>query len=132
MNPIEQEACESFTGLMLKLHKDEQKNGKSMQGFFLHLILQRLLVLGSTISTDVPKEKADQTWQEFQDIVSTTRVGYNCNSPGWTKLLYSIIFLYLESPNTFDMFNTKIREATVSVLGIKIKHTEKKEENNND
>ena len=130
MNLIEQEACKSVTNLMLELDKDEQENGKSLQGFFLQRILQKFLVLGAAISANVPDEKADQVWQEYQGAVDIAKVGYNCNVSGWSKLLHSILILYLESPDTFDMFDIKIREAAVSVLKTKQKHTEKKKVNN--
>ena len=125
MNPIEREACVSVTDLMLKLNKDEQKNGKSMQGFFLQRILQRFLIFGGIISAEVPDESANQVWQEYHGAVNIAKAGYNCNYSGWTKLLYSIIFLYLISPDTFTMFDIKIREAAVSML-----RTEQKEVNN--
>jgi len=126
MNPIEREAAVSVTKLMLSLNEDEQKNGKSMHGFFLHIILRKLTILGGVISAKVPDEMTDQVWQEYQGVINITEMGFHCNSSGWTKLLYSIVLLYLESPDTFDMFDIKIREAAVSVLRTEQEHREEK------
>jgi len=125
MSQIEQEVLVSVTDLILKLHKDEQKNGESVPGIFLHVILKRLTALGEIMSTKVPKEGADELWQEYQDVVNVVKTGYNCKSTGWSKLLPAIILLYLESPEIFRMFDNKIREAVSNVL-----KTKQKEVNN--
>ena len=120
MNPIEREAFASVTDLVLKMKKDEHENGKSPQGVFLHVILGKLFALREIVSIEVPKEEANRVWLEYQDTVSVVESSYNCNSSGWSKLLLSIIFLYLEAPEIFRMFDDKIRKTAESVIREKI------------
>ncbi len=121
MNLIEQEVQRSLADLMVVLHKEQRKESTSAKGTLLSITLQTLVRLGSALSAKGVEEGTEQAWQEYQDVVEVTKTGYTCNSLGWSKLLPSLILLYLESDETFKMFDTKIREAAVTVIRAQIR-----------
>ena len=116
MTKAEQDVQRSLVDLMLKLHKDEQKENISVQKAFLHVILPTLTKLGGYLSSLRLEEGAEETWQEYQDVIEIVKTGYSCKSLGWSKLLPSLIILYLENHETFRMFDTKICETSAIVL----------------